>query len=156
MKDRLHTGVVVAVLLLVGALLGSVLLEWGNRRGDAVPADAAPHANAVSTTIGERRVSLEVLNGAGDRGAAERMSEHLRDLGFDVKTFGNARELGHVRTVLLDRSERQGAARAISDALGGVPVTVEPAPELYLDATLILGEDWRDVLGRSRDVAAAR
>ena len=52
------------------------------------------------------------------------------------------------RQVLLDRSERTGAAQALSDSLGGVPIRVEPAPELYLDATLLLGDDWRDVLGR--------
>lgn len=156
MRDRLHTGLVVAVLLLVGALLGSVLLEWGDRRGAAVPTNAAPRSTDVATTVDEQRVSLEVLNGVGDRGAAERMSEHLRDMGFDVKTFGNARERGHVKTVLLDRSEREGAAQAISDALGGVPVTVKPAPELYLDATLILGEDWRGVLERSRNGTPSR
>lgn len=156
MKDRLHTGLVVAVLLLVGALFGSVLLEWGDRRGNAVP-NAAARSSEVAATVDERRVSLEVLNGAGDRGAAERVSEHLRDLGFDVKTFGNAGEMDHVQTVLLDRSERTGAADAISEALGGVPVKVEPAPELYLDATLILGADWREVMGRGRaDSALSR
>jgi len=156
MKDRLHTGLVVAVLLLVGALLGSVLLEWGNRRGDSVATNAVPRSSDVATAVDEYRVSLEVLNGVGDQGAAELMSGHLRDMGFDVKTFGNARERGHPKTVLLDRSEREGAAQAISDALGGVPVAVEPAPELYLDATLILGEDWREVLERSHGGAPSR
>ncbi|MGD8495994.1 MAG: LytR C-terminal domain-containing protein [Gemmatimonadales bacterium] len=149
MTDRIHTGVVVAVLLLVGALLGSVLLEWGNRRGGGVASDAPARSADVTTSVGERRVSLEVLNGAGDKGAAERVSDRLRDLGFDVKTFGNARGgFDHEKTVLLDRSRRPGAANAISAALGGVPVQVEPAPELYLDATLILGHDWREVLAR--------
>lgn len=149
MTDRIHTGLVVAVLLLVGALLGSVLLEWGNRRGGGVASDAPARSADVATTVGERRVSLEVLNGAGDKGAAERVSDRLRDLGFDVKTFGNARGgFDHEETVLLDRSRRPGAAAAIAAALGGVPVKVEPAPELYLDATLILGHDWREVLAR--------
>lgn len=149
MTDRIHTGLVVAVLLLVGALLGSVLLEWGNRRGGGMASDAPVRSAEVTTTVGERRVSLEVLNGAGDKGAAERVSDHLRDLGFDVKTFGNARGgFDYDETVLLDRSQRPGAAAAISSALGGVPVKVDPAPELYLDATLILGHDWRRVLAR--------
>jgi hypothetical protein len=29
-----------------------------------------------------------------------------------------------------------------------VPVRADPAPELYLDATLLLGSDWREVLAR--------
>jgi len=148
MSDRLHTGVVVAVLLLVGALLGSVLLEWGDRRGGmGTSADRAPLTRGVSVHEGAR-VSLEVLNGAGDRGAAERMSERLRDMGFDVKTFGNASSFDQARTELLDRSGRTGAVQTIADSLGGVPVRAEPAPDLYLDATLMLGDDWREVLAR--------
>lgn len=147
MRDRLHTGVVVGVLLLVGALLGSVLLEWGDRRGGGgIPVDRAPLSQSGSRGLDGEPVSLEVLNGAGEQGAAERVSERLREMGFDVKTFGNARSFDQDRTVLLDRSERPGAARAIADSLGGVPIRVEPAPELYLDATLLLGEDWRDVV----------
>jgi hypothetical protein len=152
MMDRLHMGLVVAVLLMVGALLGSVLLEWGDRR-EALPANRAPASGngsgvAATTPDAPRRVSLEVLNGAGDPGAAARYSERLRDMGFDVKTFGNARNFGQARTEVLDRSRREGAAQAIADALGGIPVRSEPAPQLYLDATLVLGEDWRDVLSR--------
>ena len=152
MRDRLHTGVVVAVLVLVGALLGSVLLEWGDRRaGAGIPADRAPLTQGTSSSddLERIRVSLEVLNGAGDRGAAERVSERLRDMGFDVKTFGNARSFDQGRTELLDRSGRPGAAQAIADSLGGVPVRTDPAPELYLDATLMLGSDWREVLARA-------
>ncbi|MFW6089110.1 MAG: LytR C-terminal domain-containing protein [Gemmatimonadota bacterium] len=148
MRDRLHTGVVVSVLLLVGALLGSVLLEWGDRRGGSeFTADRAPLAPGASVREGAR-ASLEVLNGAGDPGAAERVSERLRDMGFDVKTFGNASSFEQGRTELLDRSGRADAAQAIADSLGGVPLRAEPAPELYLDATLILGDDWREVLDR--------
>lgn len=149
MSDRLHTGVVVAVLLLVGALLGSVLLEWGDRRGGPeMAADRAPLTGGASVRE-DARVSLEVLNGAGARGAAERMSERLRDMGFDVKTFGNASSFDQGRTELLDRSGRTGAAQSIADSLGGVPVRADPAPELYLDATLILGDDWAEVLARA-------
>lgn len=149
MRDRLHTGVVIAVLLLVGALLGSVLLEWGDRRGGSgVAADRAPLTRGSSAPEGAR-VSLEVLNAAGDRGAAERLSERLREMGFDVKTFGNASSFDQERTELLDRSGRTGAAQSIADSLRGVPVRADPAPELYLDATLMLGEDWREVLART-------
>jgi len=147
MRDRLHTGLVVAVLLLVGALLGSGLLEWGDRR-QATPADlAAGAASTRSTMGGEReRISVEVLNGAGVIGAAARVSERLRGMGFDVKTFGNAPNFDQDRSVLIDRSGRVWAAEAIADSLGGIPVRSEASPELYLDATLILGPDWERLL----------
>lgn len=146
MTARLHTGLVVAVLLIVGALLGSVLLEWGNRRQQA--ASNVPAAGDARRPLIGERVSLEVLNGAGDQGAAARFVDRLRDMGFDVKTFGNARDFETARTELLDRSGRAGAVAAIADSLGGIPVRDAPAPELYLDATLLLGADWREVLNR--------
>jgi hypothetical protein len=150
-KDRLHTGLVIAVILLVGVLLGSSLLEWGDRRLET-PADPSTSLSATprSLALGRERFSVEVLNGAGAKGAAARISDQLRDMGFDVKTFGNARDFDHERSVLLDRSGRNGAAKAIADSLGGLPIQTEPAPELYLDATLILGPDWERLLTPSR------
>jgi len=150
-KERIHTGLVVAVILLVGVLLGSSLLEWGDRRLET-PADPSPAMTATSGSlaVGRDRVSVEVLNGAGAKGAAAKISDQLRDMGFDVKTFGNARDFDHERSVLLDRSGRQGAAQAIADSLGGLPIETQPAPELYLDATLILGPDWERLLVPSR------
>jgi len=147
MKERFHTGLVVAVLLLTGALLGSGLLEWGSRRLDT-PADPSPTLTATPNTLGSerQRVSVEVLNGSGIQGAASRVSDRLRDMGFDVKTFGNARDFDHSQSVLLDRSGREWAIQEIADSLGGVPIENEPAPELYLDATLILGPDWERLL----------
>ena len=147
MKDRFHTGLVVAVLLLVCALLGSGLLEWGDRR-QPTPADPGIAVRGASSTRGEEleRISVEVLNGAGTSGAAALVSDRLREMGFDVKTFGNAPDFDQDRSILIDRSGRTWAARALSDSLGGIPVQSEAAPELYLDATLILGPDWRALL----------
>lgn len=151
MKERFHTGLVVAVLLLAGALLGSGLLEWGDRR-QAEPANPGTTVPGALSTRGEelQRISVEVLNGAGVPGAAARVSDRLREMGFDVKTFGNASSYDHERSVLLDRSGRDWAVRSLADSLGGVAIRSEAAPQLYLDATLILGRDWPQLLDPTR------
>lgn len=145
MIARLQTVLLVAVLLLAGVLLGSYLLEWRGR--DLVTPDGASGVRGVPSSPGvasqDLRVSVEVLNGAGDPGAARRITRALRDAGFDVKTFGNAADFEHDRTLVLDRSGRRGAARAVADALGVPEARSELRPELYLDATVILGRDWR-------------
>jgi hypothetical protein len=94
---------------------------------------------------------VEVLNGAGDAGAAALVTESLREAGFDVKTYGNADRFDHEASYVIDRSGRPGAASAVATALGGVGTVERIDPELYLDATVILGGDWRELISpRSR------
>ena len=148
MIARLQTALLVVVLLGAGVLLGSYLLEWRGR--SLITPDDTGDVRGLPSTSGsaarEARVAVEVLNGAGDPGAARRITDALRTAGFDVKTFGNATDFEHERTLVLDRSGRPGAARSVADALGVDDVRSEPRPDLYLDATIILGKDWRDRL----------
>lgn len=148
MMARLQMLVLVVVLLGAGVLLGSFLIEWRGR--SLVTPDEAGDVRGLPSTAGsesrEARVAVEVLNGAGDPGAARLITEALREAGFDVKTFGNAADFQHEHTLILDRSGRIGAARAVADALGVSEVRSELRPDLYLDATIILGDDWRDRL----------
>jgi hypothetical protein len=145
MKGRVQTALTVLVLLAAGALMASWWLEWRHTRLDApgsfegVPGSPAPYGL-------EERVGVEVLNGAGAPGAASAYADRLRDMGFDVKTFGNASSFDQPRTVVLDRSGREGAASSVADSLGLDGALRELMPELYLDATVLLGGDWREVL----------
>jgi hypothetical protein len=87
---------------------------------------------------------VEVLNGSGDPGAAERVARWIRDLGFDVVYFGNASHFDHGVSHVVDRSGETGGARVLARALSVDSLASDPAPELFLDATLVLGEDWRE------------
>jgi hypothetical protein len=142
-KGRLGALLAGLTLLAVGVLLGSALAGWGDRRRAGDSADQASVPYDISVGDQERRISVEVLNGAGDAGAASEVTERLRSLGFDVKTYGNAGRFDYPSTLVLDRSGRAGAARDVARALGGVELRSEPDSTLYLDATVILGKDWR-------------
>jgi hypothetical protein len=149
---RAQTALVVLVLLGAGVLLGSFLLEWRGREL-GVPAasnDFEGLPSSISPEALTGRISVEVLNGAGEPGAAARITEALRDAGYDVKTFGNASSFEYERTIVIDRSNRSNAARSVADALGVEEVRSEPQPALYLDATIILGRDWRQRLNQLR------
>jgi hypothetical protein len=61
--------------------------------------------------------------------------------------FGNADSFDYQHTRVINRSGAVGLARGIADSLGVDSVGTDVAPELYLDATVLLGSDWRDVLG---------
>lgn len=153
MRDRLVVGAMVVVLVGVGFLLGSFWLDW---RGTelAVGDDARVEGPAVSLPEGwEDRIRVEVLNGMGEKGAASRAAERLRDMGFDVVYFGNASSFDRETTSVLLRSDRLNEVRRLADSLGVDSLVDRPDPDLYLDGTVILGKDWerrmaaRDTLG---------
>ncbi len=152
MIARVQTGLLVLVLLASGVLLGSFLLEWKGHElevpGSASELEGLP--SSISSRSSGDRISVEVLNGAGETGAASLVTDALRDAGYDVKTFGNAASFEYESTVVIDRSNRSGAARAVADAMGVDEVRSEPRPSLYLDATIVLGRDWKQRLAELR------
>lgn len=152
MIARAQTALIVLVLLGAGVLLGSFLLEWRGRELDAPAASGAFEGlpSSVPRPTNSNRISVEVLNGAGEPGAAAQITDALRDAGYDVKTFGNAASFEYEETVVIDRSGVSNAARTVADALGVEEVRSEPQPALYLDATIILGRDWRSRLSELR------
>ncbi len=147
MNNRARLGLVLGLVLVVGALGASFLLE---SRAVPEPSPGLPSTATAPADISfdeqQQRIRVEVLNGAGDAGAAARITQVLRDAGFDVKTYGNAARFDYERSVVLDRSGRAGAVGAVAASLHGIEVQEQLDPELYLDATVILGDDWRSLL----------
>lgn len=142
---RAQTALLVVCLLAAGALVASFWLEWRHTRL-RTPGTPAELEGLPLSGEAEEPVRVEVLNGAGDPGAARRVAEWLRDSGFDVVFYGNAERFDHAATQVMARSDRAGAARTVAESLGVGDVTREPKPELYLDATVVLGDDWPRLL----------
>lgn len=88
------------------------------------------------------RIKVEVLNASGQRGLARRATFALRDAGFDVVRFAND-PVHRDSTLVLSRSGRDDWAQLVARALGGARVESRPDTSRYLDATVLLGSDWR-------------
>lgn len=128
---------VLAVLVLVGSLIGGLV------RGDEAGGSHAVREDGADAAA--ERVRVEVLNAAGITGLARAATERIRSAGYDVVYYGNASSFGRDTSIVLDRSGRPGAARAVAEAVG-VPVVLErPDTALYLDVTVIIGRDWSGV-----------
>jgi hypothetical protein len=136
--DRFEVALVSLVLIGVGTLIGSFWIEWRGTRLDGAPAaDTAPASL-------DARLKVEVLNGSGDKGAAALVRDHLRARGFDVVSAENADHFDYTITYVLNRSGHPGAARQVASQLGVDSVANAIDPDLFLDATVILGADWRE------------
>lgn len=106
-----------------------------------------PPSTVVAPVPAEREiVQVEVLNGTGTDGLAARARDFLRDAGgFDVVGTGNAPDRAQARTRVLDRVGDRAAALRVAAALGvdEDAVVAEARPDLFVDATVVLGADYR-------------
>jgi hypothetical protein len=136
MSPRITRIALVVAFIAIAAFVVSFVAKL---RGDGA---TDPWATATLDRTHETRIRIEILNGAGQAGLAREATERLRDRGFDVVYFGNAREFGLDSSLVLDRVGREEAARAVADALGIATVRSEPDSTLLLEVTVILGKDW--------------
>ncbi len=106
---------------------------------------ASPDSIAAEDFLNRGRPPrVEVLNGAGRSGLAREITGRLRDSGFDVVFFGNARTQTDTSYVL-DRAGHVETARTVARALGITRVHTAIDTTLYLEATVILGKDWGEL-----------
>lgn len=140
MGTRIRGVLIVAVVLITGAFMGSALAQWW-AAPDSIPAIPGGFPRLGQT----ERIRVEVLNGGGRSGMARSATEALRAQGFDVVYYGNADEFGRDSSVVLSRAGDVEFARAVADALGIREVRLEPDSNLYLDVSVVLGEVWEPV-----------
>jgi hypothetical protein len=135
--DRLKSLITTVTLLATGALVGSWWIAW--READVLQ---TPNVEAATPQIGNR-LKVEVLNGSGEKGAAGKVGDLLLSLDYDVVTVDNAEHFDYETSVLLDRSGIGQPVADLGSRIGADSIVVAPDPDLLLDATLILGKDWR-------------
>lgn len=118
------------MLLVLVAGLGSVAWTW---LGEDAPVVRVPP------------LEIEVLNGCGEAGAAQRAAERLQLLGHDVVRVDDADSHAYARTVMVDRRGRDRITRELARRIGPCPLVLEQVGGSDADVTLILGADWREM-----------
>lgn len=102
-------------------------------------------SESAEETMPDRRPQVEVLNGCGVGGIAAQAQEYLRERGFDVVNVENAKDFEYPETLVIDRGGDEAVARGLARALGTENVIRQVRPDLLLEATVILGEDYRQL-----------
>lgn len=92
-------------------------------------------------------IQLEVLNGCGVPGLANDVTSSLRKNGFDVVETGNFKNFDMQNTVVISRTFDAENAQRVADALGigQQHVFVEASEDFYLDATVVIGSDYKSL-----------
>ncbi|TVQ70690.1 MAG: LytR family transcriptional regulator [Balneolaceae bacterium] len=92
-------------------------------------------------------IQVEVRNGCGIPGLANRFTSVLRQNGFDVVESGNFDTFDVTRSFVIDRSGNLDNARRVARALGlsDDRIIREISPDFYLDATIVIGSDYESL-----------
>lgn len=89
-------------------------------------------------------IQVQVLNGAGRAGLANRFTAALRKNGFDVVETGNFESFDIPNTYVIDRLGNLENARRVARALNldEDRIVREVSEGFYLDATVVIGLDY--------------
>jgi hypothetical protein len=147
-KDILISGLIGLVLIANGVLIFYMVRHCAGPSTEMITEEPAEPEPPVY-----RQLQIEVLNGCGVSGVANRFTDFLRSKTFDVvKTDNYEEEPGRanfnvIETVVIDRRGKKNNAMRVIKALGiGESRLLEEVNEAYLiDATVIIGKDYRTV-----------
>jgi hypothetical protein len=95
-------------------------------------------------------VQLEVLNGCGASGVAEKLTEYLRKRDFDVVQIGNYRSFDIPSTMIIDRTGNAANAEKVASYLGldESSIIQQINDDYFLDVTLVIGKDYSELISR--------
>lgn len=93
------------------------------------------------------RIQVEVLNGCGVTGVAERITDHLRTNKIDVVNLGNYRSFDIENSIIICRNEKILNAEKVAAVVGLEKNSIiqQTNSDYLLDVTFILGKDYRNL-----------
>ncbi len=135
----LNVGLIV-VLVLAAALIYAFATRVTTPTPDPRRMEATPNL------LGDF-IQLQVLNGTEVAGAAAQLTQHMRDLGFDVIEVDTNPDQTVPKTVILDRVGNYDAAQQVALAIGVTDdrISEELRPDYFFDATIIIGADYASI-----------
>ena len=128
---------VIVLLVLAGVLVAAMFL--GMHRS-ATRVSKLTEVSGAIPSIGR----IQILNGCGADGVANKAGDFLRAKGFDVKSKGNAPTSNYPFTLIVSRKKDMSIAKQVAEALGAESdkvILMRNGDETY-DVTVFVGSDF--------------
>ena len=89
-------------------------------------------------------VQVEVLNGCGVSGIADKITDYLRKNNFDVVQTGNYTSFNMDKSLVIDRTGNEASAEKVAKALGidKKNIVQQINNDYLLDCTIVIGRDY--------------
>jgi hypothetical protein len=100
-----------------------------------------------SRTPASLAIQVEVLNGCGLSGSADKFTDYLRQCRFDVVQIGNYISYDVEKSIVIDRTGNMVNAFRVADSLGidHKNVVQQMSSKYFLDVSLIIGKDFNSL-----------
>jgi len=90
-------------------------------------------------------IQVEVLNGCGVGGIAERFTDYLRENKCDVVSSSNYSDYNVPKTIVIDRTGNKANAEHVAKLLGVKKTMSQINKEYFLDVSVIIGQDFNQL-----------
>lgn len=109
--------------------------------------DSSDDVNLLKDST-KARIQIEVLNGCGVSGVAEKLTDYLRSNNIDVVNLGNYRSFEIENSLIICRNEKVKNAEIVAAVVGldQQNMIQQINPDYLLDVTFILGKDYRNLI----------
>ena len=104
-------------------------------------------ARVENTKVPAAIIQLEVLNGCGVAGAAEKITDFLRSNRVDVVQMKNYISFDIEKSLVIDRTGNKLNAEKIADILGidRQNIVQQISNDYFLDVSLVIGKDYNQL-----------
>jgi hypothetical protein len=154
--DKFLNIMIGALSLIVVALIISLIIRLNSSPQDPAKFDdkhevisngSSTVNNDETSQIKSQTLRVEVLNGTEIPRLASKAADFLRTKGFDVVQTGNAKHANFRKSIVQDRIGNMPGAVQVARTLGigESNVLQQKNPQLYLDVTVIIGQDYKSL-----------
>lgn len=97
-------------------------------------------------------IQLEVLNGCGASGVADKITDFLRKNHVDVVQIGNYISFDIDKSLVIDRTGNNANAERIADILGidHKNIVKQVSEDYFLDVSLVIGKDYNQLISKTK------
>jgi len=140
------------ILIVLLALLTIYLLyNFVKRTTTEQPVEKTPTADTTLHNLtkqpSNKTLQIDVQNGSGVQGIANKVMEYLRANGFDVVEMGNFAVSDIKTSMVIDRAGNMRNAKRVAENLGisDKYVIQQVNKNYFLDATVVVGKDYLEL-----------
>ena len=142
---NLFLNLIIFFLVIVVAFLSISIVK-------KIKSNSAKTTHVENNNVQAAIIQLEVLNGCGVAGAAEKITDYLRNNRVDVVQMKNYSSFDIEKSLVIDRTGNKLNAEKIADLMGieRKYIVQQISNDYFLDVSLVIGKDYNQLKSNTK------